>query len=78
MQTSLEVARRAKRKAVEAVKPQAAVVGVGLARLGGSYVVKVNLREAAPAGANLPETIDGVTIVYEVVGPLRRLAAGDP
>lgn len=77
MATSIEEARRAKPKATQAAKDCAAVVGVGLAKIGSSYVVKVNLREAAPATASLPAIIDGVRIIYEVVGPIdRRSRAG--
>lgn len=74
MTTSIEDARRAKPKATRAAKTCAAVVGVGLTKIGGSYAVKVNLREAAPAAAKLPRTIDGVRVLYEVVGPIARRA----
>jgi len=75
MTTSMEEARRAKPKATQAAKACAAVVGVGLTKVAGSYVVKVNLREAAPADAQLPRTVDGVQVLYEVVGPIRRRAS---
>lgn len=69
---SLEAARKAKPKASQAARLCAVVVGVGLTRIEGSYAVKVNLREAAPPGAALPASIDGVPVVYEVVGPIAR------
>jgi hypothetical protein len=75
MVISIEEARRAKSKAIEAAQSQAEVVGVGLTKIDGSYAVKVNLREAAPASAKLPSTIDGVRVLYEVVGPITRRAA---
>ena len=74
MATSIEEARRAKPKAAQAAKACAAVVGVGLTKIGASYALKVNLREAAPADARLPRTVDGVRVLYEVVGPIRRRA----
>jgi hypothetical protein len=76
MATSIEEARRAKPKATEAVKSCAVVVGVGLTKVGASYAIKVNLREAAPATANLPDSIDGVQVLYEVVGTISRRDAG--
>jgi hypothetical protein len=75
MATSIEEARRAKPKATEAVKSCAVVVGIGLTKVGGSYAIKVNLREAAPASADLPDSIDGVQVLYEVVGQISRRGA---
>ena len=52
------------------------VVGAGLCKIGGSYAVKVNLREPSASVAGLPARIDGVQVIYEVVGPvLLRSAA---
>lgn len=68
MSISLEQARKTKTKAKAAAAACAPVVGVGLTRIGDSYAVKVNLRERAMASADLPERIDGVQVVYEVVG----------
>lgn len=70
MQTTLEQARQTKAKAVTAASACAAVVGVGLTRIGDSYAVKVNLRERTASVAELPDCIDGVRVVYEVVGPV--------
>lgn len=72
MATSIEQARRVKPKATEAVKSCAAVVGVGLTKIDGSYAIKVNLREEAPPAAALPATIDGVRVLYEVIGPIEH------
>ena len=49
----------------------ASVVGIGLTRVGDGYGVKVNLDAPPRAQANLPETIDGVPVRIEVVGPIR-------
>ena len=48
------------------------VVGVGLARRAGSYVVKVDL--AVPGAARrVPGDVDGVRVVTEVIGVVRPL-----
>ena len=75
MDTSIEQARKVKSKASEAAWAQASVVGVGLTKVGGSYAVKVNLREPVPKSAQLPSQIDGVRVLYEVVGPISRRGA---
>ena len=64
-QVTIDDARRAKQKIVDRLG-RANVVGVGLARRSGSFAVKVNLREAS--AERLPRSIDGVPVVYEIVG----------
>lgn len=68
MTASIKDARRAKPKAMEAARLCVAVAGVGLTRVGDSYAVKILLAETAPAAAELPDSVDGVPVVYEVVG----------
>jgi hypothetical protein len=46
------------------------VVGIGLTRLHGGYVVKVDLADAGVAG-RVPAAIDGVPVVTEVIGAVR-------
>jgi hypothetical protein len=48
------------------------VVGVGLARRESNYVVKVDLADAA-AASRVPQDVDGVRVVTEVVGVVRPL-----
>lgn len=48
------------------------VVGIGLARLERGYVVKVDLTDAA-AAARVPQDVDGVRVVTEVIGAVRPL-----
>jgi hypothetical protein len=48
------------------------VVGVGLARRDSGYVVKVDLADAT-AAARVPQDVDGVRVVTEVVGAVRPL-----
>jgi hypothetical protein len=48
------------------------VVGVGLARRAGSYVVKVALADEG-AVRRVPGDVDGVRVVTEVIGAVRSL-----
>jgi hypothetical protein len=48
------------------------VVGIGLARRESDYVVKVNLLDAEAAD-RVPDDVDGVAVVTEVVGVVRPL-----
>jgi hypothetical protein len=68
----LDRVRAVKDRARAAFEQKAAVVGVGITRINGSYGVKINLREPPPPDAGLPETIDGVPIRFEVVGTIRK------
>jgi hypothetical protein len=63
---SIERARGAQAKAIEMLSRRAGILGIGLSRVGGDYVVKVNLRSAPKA--ELPKQIDGVRLIYEQVG----------
>ena len=65
---TLEEARKAKPRALELFEPLAAVVGVGVTRLGEGYGLKVNLESNPPAGTPLPADVDGVPVRVEVVG----------
>ncbi len=65
---SLDEARAARERAKSLFAGKAAVVGIGLTRVGDGYGVKVNLESPPAANARLPETIDGVPVRIEVVG----------
>lgn len=69
MTVTLEQARRVKAKAKSLTRSAAPDAGIGLAKIDGSYVVKINLR--APVKARLPEKVDGVPVLYEVVGSIK-------
>ena len=69
---SLAQARAAKARALEIFSRFGVVVGVGLVRLGEGYGVKVNLQKP-PADPGLPQSVDGVPVTVEVVGPIRKL-----
>jgi hypothetical protein len=70
--SDLQQARAAKERAKVLFAGKASVVGVGINRVGGGFGVKVNLSEPPPPDADLPETIDGVPVRVEVVGPIRK------
>lgn len=69
MSVTLDQARAVKKKAAALAGEVADVVGVGLTSRAGSFAVKVNLRAATEKA--LPDEVDGVPIVYEVVGTVR-------
>lgn len=69
---SLDDARAAKTKAMEIFGRLAVVVGVGITRINGGYGIKVNLREQPAPGVDLPQTVNGVPVRVEVVGPIRK------
>ena len=69
--TKLEIARSAKDEARRKLAKVKEIVGVGLTRRGTGYAVKVNL-EAAVDTAKLPHAMNGVPLVFEVVGRVRK------
>ncbi len=68
MDATIEQAREAKPQAFRAASEHARVAGVGLARLGASFAIKVNLCASPLDPEKLPREVAGVPIVYEVVG----------
>lgn len=72
MPVTIEQARQAKARAGDLVREALApVTGIGLARIDGSFAIKVNLGQ--PFDEQLPQQLDGVPIVYEVTGIARKL-----
>lgn len=69
---TLEDARVVKSKALRVFGKQATVVGVGITEIDGGYGLKVNLREAPRTGVALPETVDGIPVRIEIVGPIHK------
>jgi hypothetical protein len=67
---TLDEARAVKRVLAGRLGDEPAVRGIGIARRGEGYVVKLDLATALP-GDRVPAEIDGVTIVVEVVGEIR-------
>jgi hypothetical protein len=68
---TLSQARAAKAKVVELMKCSDAVNGVGIARQGAGYAVKLNLVRPANTDA-VPSRVDGVPVKVEVVGHIER------
>jgi hypothetical protein len=69
---TLDEARRAKAGVVNLLEHHDAVNGVGVARVDDGYVVKVNLIRSPEPDLTLPASIEGVPIIWEVVGDVRK------
>ena len=70
MSTSISKARLAKAQVAKLVADVENVVGVGLTKCGEDYAVKVNM--LARKKLDVPATVDGVAVVREVVGAIRK------
>lgn len=66
---SLEEARAAKAKLSDMVAGQPVVTGIGLARVGAGWTVKVNVVRGAPE-PDVPVAVDGVPVTVHAVGPV--------
>lgn len=68
MDATLEMAREAKRsEAARTLASRKQVNGIGIAKRGAGYALKVNLVE--PIADGLPKEIDGVPVSFDLVGP---------
>ncbi|MGY1742379.1 MULTISPECIES: hypothetical protein [unclassified Blastococcus] len=65
-------ARAAKSALSQQLSAVPEVVGIGLARRGSGYVVKVDLADPG-AARRVPSDVDGVRVVTQVVGVVRPL-----
>lgn len=70
--TDRAAAQTAKSALAARLSTEPGAVGVGLARGDGGYVVKVNLIDAGVADL-VPDDVDGVPVVTEVIGVVRPL-----
>ena len=70
--TDRAAARAAKSSLAAQLASEPGVVGIGLARGEGGYVVKVDLADAG-AASRVPGHVDGVRVVTEVIGVVRPL-----
>jgi len=70
--TNIERARAAKDAVLSRLGGLAQVNGVGITRVGQGYGVKVNLAAHPDPGTELPEEIDGVPVVTELVGRISK------
>jgi hypothetical protein len=68
----LERVRTAKTKALALLAKLAQVNGVGITRVGEHYALKVNLAEPTPQNVRIPQEIDGVPVVVELVGRITK------
>lgn len=68
----IERARTAKAKLLKRLRELEISAGVGLTQSGDDYALKVNLTDTPDAP--LPDQIDGVAIISEVVGRIRKQA----
>lgn len=75
MAVDLERARGAKARVRSVLPKSVKVNGVGITQVGDDYAVKVNLAERPRPGVSLPDKIDGVPIVMEVVGRITKQTA---
>lgn len=65
-------ARAAKARVSTLLPKQLKVNGVGITQVGEDYAVKVNLAEPPGEGVSLPDQLDGVPVVVEVVGRIQK------
>ena len=72
-QKKLEAVRRAKASFGKFVPKDVEVVGLGIGLAGSDPALKVNLRAAPKDKSALPSTIEGVPVIYDVVGKVRPL-----
>jgi hypothetical protein len=70
---SLDQAQKAKDAVAGAVGERPEVNGVGIARLGEGYGVRVNVREDGADDLEVPSEVDGVPVQVVRVGPVREL-----
>jgi hypothetical protein len=74
---TLSQARAAKAKVAKLVKGSDAVNGVGIARQGSGYAVKLNLARRTKTDS-LPSMVDGVPVKVEVVGEIAKRSGKQP
>lgn len=70
--TKLEAVRRAKARFAQLAPEGIEVVGIGIGLSGSEAALKVNLRTAPKDRSALPTLIDGVPVIYEIVGRIKR------
>jgi tartrate dehydratase alpha subunit/fumarate hydratase class I-like protein len=70
--TKLEAARRAKTRFAQLAPKGIDVVGIGIGLSGSEAALKVNLKTAPKDRSVLPTCIDGVPVIYRIVGRIRR------
>jgi hypothetical protein len=71
-QSTLSEARAAKEKLAKIVRGERAVNGIGIAKIGRGYGVKLNLSGKTSTVKALPPAIDGVPVKVEHVGRISK------
>ncbi len=71
LSAELEKARAAKATAARRFKNLQGINGIGLSRRGAGFALKVNFEAEPPV--EIPAKIDGVDVIVEVVGKIRKL-----
>jgi hypothetical protein len=66
-----DAARRAKKRVAEAMPAGVEVIGVGIGLSGSVPALKVNLKAPSVDERTLPATIEGVPVVYDILGKIR-------
>lgn len=69
----LQAVRRAKKLFADAMPADVEVIGVGIGVSGSTPALKVNLRSKPADESLLPKTIEGVPVIYDVVGKVKAL-----
>jgi hypothetical protein len=67
---TFDQARAAKDEAKRRLAGKGEVFGVGVTKTKGGYAVKINLKE--PPTGPVPNEVDGVPLVVDVVGVVRK------
>ncbi|WP_029356349.1 hypothetical protein [Bosea sp. 117] len=70
-QAGYQRARDAKVHLRAILPPGLELAGIGISLVDGRTAVKVNLGSAPAKELDLPKTVDGVPVIYEVVGKIR-------
>lgn len=70
-ETKLTAVRRAKQRFAELAPKDVDIVGVGIGLSGSDPALKVNLGSRPADASALPTSIDGVPVIYTVVGTIR-------
>ena len=69
---NMEDASRLKSVVRDIVQPHASVSSVCITKFDDAYAVKINLVDLPTDSSSLPSTVEGVKIVYEVVGRVSK------
>jgi hypothetical protein len=70
-EAQLRAARRAKEQFTASIPAGIDVVGVGIGISGSNPALKVNLGSAPADKSNLPTIIEGIPVIYDVVGKIK-------